>query len=248
MGRMNLRSLTVLTAALALPSFALAQEAPEDDGYRYGVAPSSSWAFGAGMASDGRDWGASRTDGDAHAWALAEWSSADRTFYAGPTVRTVKTQGSELEASIFAGWRPQVAGWDLDLGVTQSWLIDAAPGADDDQLTLGAAVIRSLGPVEGRLKVEHSPDGFGPREAWTWTELGATWDQSPALSWSAAVGRRDQEGAGVDYTGWNVGATWRLSDRFELDARWHDTDADAFDPYGDEDYEGRFVVGLSAYF
>ena len=39
------------------------------------------------------------------------------------------------------------------------------------------------------------------------------------------MGRRDQTG-GPDYTGWNAGVTYALTDALSLDVRYHDTDAD----------------------
>ncbi len=232
-------TLAVLTAALASPALAQEQTPPIAAG---------SWAFALGGATDNRSKDVSKSEGAPYVWGLAEWTSGDGAFYAGPAFETVRSNGSELEASVFAGWRPQVMGFDLDLNVEHKWLIDANPGTDDDAFEFTADVIRSIGPVEGRLRVQHTPDGTGAREAWTWYEAQARWDQTPTWSWSAAVGQREQE-VGVDYVGWNVGATWRLSDRFELDGRWHDTDVDGPMPMGgDETYEGRFVIGLSAFF
>lgn len=237
-------ALALLASTSALP--ALAQEAdPMTDPVVQ--APRGSWSFGAGVDSDNRSKNVSKSGGDASVWALAEYSSADGAFYFGPAAETVKSNGSELEVSLVAGWRPQVMGFDLDLSAEHKWLVDADLTDDAGAWEFTADLIRSIGPVEGKLRLQHTPDGIGSTEAWTWYEARASWDQSPTLSWSAGVGQREQE-VGVDYVGWDVGATWQLTDRLELDARWHDTDADGPAVVGTDIYEGKFVVGLATYF
>lgn len=237
-------ALALLISGAALPAGAQETD-PSDD--PVAQTPRGSWAFGAGVQSDNRSKQVSKSNGDASIWALAEYTSADGAFYFGPGVETVKSNGAEVEVSLVGGWRPQVAGFDLDLAVEHKWLVDADMTDDAGAWEFTADLIRSIGPVEGKLRLQHTPDGIGSTEAWTWYEARASWDQSPTLSWSAGVGQREQE-VGVDYTGWDVGATWRISDRLELDGRWHDTDADGVPPTSLESYESRFVVGLATYF
>ena len=237
---------TSFTLAAALTAFALPGLARAQDGDPPPVAPGA-WAFAVGVQSDNRSKNVSKSAGDPSAWALAEFTSDDGAFYFGPAVETVKSNGSELEMSLIAGWRPQVMGFDLDLSAEHKWLVDADLTDDAGAWEFTADVIRSIGPFEGRLRLQHTPDGVGSTEAWTWYEARAAWDQSPTLSWSAGIGQREQE-AGIDYVGWDVGATWALNDRLELDARWHDTDADGMPPTAMESYEGRFVVGIATYF
>ncbi|HEV2083228.1 MAG TPA: TorF family putative porin [Brevundimonas sp.] len=236
---MTLRPLALALLASALAAPALAQDADP--------APRGSWSFGAGVQSDNRSKQVSKSDGDPSVWALAEYASADGAFYFGPAVETVKSNGAEVEVSLIGGWRPQVWGFDVDLSAEHKWLVDAAMTDDAGAWEFTADLIRSIGPVEGKLRLQHTPDGVGSTEAWTWYEARASWDQSPRLSWSGGVGQREQE-VGVDYVGWDVGATWQVTDRLELDARWHDTDADGPAVVGTEIYDGRFVVGLATYF
>jgi uncharacterized protein (TIGR02001 family) len=235
----RLVSLTWLVVAASSP--ALAQEAPP-------VSPAGGWSFGLGAATDNKSKDVSKSGGEPFVWALAEWSSEDGTFYAGPAVETVESNGSRLEAAVYAGWRPQVMGFDLDLNVEHKWLVDADPGTDDAAFEFTADVSRAVGPVEGRLRVQHTPDSTGSRKSWTWHEARISWDQTSDLTWSGSLGRREQE-VGLDYVGWNLGATWRLGQRFELDARWHDTNVEGPIPPGDDEaYAGRFVIGAAAFF
>ncbi len=243
---MPLRPLALALLASTFGAPAFAQDAdPMSDPVTQ--AARGGWSFGAGVSSDNRSKDVSKSGGDPSAWALAEYTSADGAFYFGPAAETVKSNGSELEVSLVAGWRPQVWGFDLDLSAEHKWLVDADRTDDAGAWEFTADVIRSIGPVEGVLRVQHTPNGVGSTQAWTWYEARASWDQSPRLNWSAGIGQREQE-VGVDYVGWDVGATWRMTDRLELDARWHDTDADGVPPTPLESYEGRFVVGLATYF
>jgi uncharacterized protein (TIGR02001 family) len=201
------------------------------------------WSFGLGAATDNRSKNASKSDGDPYVWGLAEWESADGLFYAGPGFETIKSSGSDLELELGGGIRPQIAGFDVDLNAAHKWRVDADPGSDDDAWEFTANVSRSIGPAKARLQLQHSPDGTGSTRAWTWVEGQIGWDFTDKLSGSAAVGRREQDGA-PDYTGWNIGATYALTRTLELEVRYHDTDADA----PGEQYASALVAGISVYF
>ncbi len=229
-----IRTLTTTAAALALLACALpaaAQDAPPAAG---------SWAFAFGAATDNRSKAASKSDGEPFVWGEAEWESASGLFYAGPSFETVKSSGSDLEVALDAGFRPQVAGFDLDLNVKHKWLIEANPGADDDAWEFTADVRRSIGPASGRVRLQYSPDSTGASEAWTWYEAQVGWDFTHKLSGSAAIGRREQE-TSVDYTGYNIGLSYALTRAAELDLRWYGTDAEV----PGEQYSDALVAGIS---
>lgn len=233
---MILRTLMTASLLAALASPALVSPAVAQDG--------GSWTFGLGAASDNRSKAASKSDGDAYGWGLAEWESASGFVYGGPAFETVRSStGSDLELEIGAGIRPQFAGFDLDLNVTHKWQVDADPGQDDAAWEFTADVIRSIGPVEGRLRLQHSPDGMGGTGAWTWTEARAEWEAMRNARLSAGIGRREQD-ASLDYTGWDAGVTFAVARNLDLDIRWHDTDADV----PGEQYRSAVVVGLGVYF
>lgn len=235
---MILRTLTLAGVFAALASAALVSPVRAQD--------AGSWSFGLGAATDNRSKAASKSDGDGYVWGLAEWESASGFVYAGPAFETIRSStGSDLELSLGAGIRPQFAGFDFDLNAAHKWQVDANPGQDDDAWEFTADAIRSIGPVEGRVRLQHSPDGMGTTKAWTWVELRAAWEISPRARLSAGVGRRDQDNS-VDYTGWDAGATFALGRNLDLDVRWFDTD-----PHGaasGEQYDSAVVVGLSVYF
>ena len=90
------------------------------------------------------------------------------------------------------------------------------------------------------------PQGFGQpsrpdmRQDLAWVEGRLGWDFTPQLNGTVAVGRREQNGA-PDYTGWNAGVTYALTDALELDLRYYDTDAHTFG----EQYEDALVAKVA---
>lgn len=231
-----IRTLTTAAAAfLALAGGASAQEAAPADG---------SWSFAFGAATDNRSKDASKSDGEAYVWGEAEWASASGLFYAGTGLETIKSStGSELEGKIGAGFTPDVAGFDLDLNATFKQQFEANPGADDDAWEFTADVSRSIGPASGRIRLQHSPDGTGSTEAWTWYEARIGWDFTDRLEATASIGRREQDNS-VDYTGWNAGFTYALTRNLEAELRYHATDAEV----PGEQYADALVAGISIAF
>lgn len=229
-----IRTLTTAAAATALLACASAAAAQE------AAPPSGAWSFAVGAATDNRSKDASKSDGDPFVWGEAEWESASGLFYAGPSFETVKSSGSELEAALTAGVRPEFAGFDFDLNAKHKWLVDADPATDDDAWEFTADMKRSIGPASGRLRLQYSPDTIGAGKAWTWTEAQIGWDFTDKLYASAAIGRREQE-TSIDYTGYNAGISYALTRSLEADLRWYGTDADV----PGEQYADSLVAGLS---
>ncbi len=232
-----LRTLTtagvLATTLLAFTAPAAAQDAA-----------AGSWAFAVGAATDNRSKGASKSDGDAYVFGEAEWENASGFFYAGSGFQTIKSSsGSDLEVEIGAGLRPQFAGFDLDFNATHKAQIDAAAGYDDDAWELTADVKRSIGPASGRVRFQYSPDGMGGTEAWTWVEARLGWDFTNRLEGTAAVGRREQDNS-LDYTAWNAGLTFALTNNLDVDLRYYATDADV----PGEQYADSLVAGISLAF
>lgn len=208
------------------------------------TASPGAWSFQFGGGTDNRSKDASKSDGEPFAFGEAEWSSADGRFYAAPAFETIRSSdGSRLELELSAGYRPQIAGFDLDLNAAHKWRVDSDPGSDDDAWEFTADIERSVGPASARLRLQHSPDGAGSTEAWTWVAGRLGWELTPRLSASAELGRREQDNA-VDYTGWNAGVSFAATRALELDLRWHDTNADA----PGEQYAGALVASFSVAF
>lgn len=201
------------------------------------------WSFSAGAASDNRSKDASKSDGDPFVWGAAEWESDSGLFYVSPAAETIKSGGSELEVELAGGVRPQWAGFDFDLNVAHKWRLDANPGYDANAWEFTADMKRSIGPASARLRLQHSPDGAGSVKAWTWVALRGGWDFTDKLNVSAEIGRREQDES-VDYTGYNIGASYALTRNLEADLRWHGTNAKV----PGEQYADALVAGISVSF
>lgn len=215
-----LRNLTLCTllAGTALGLSALPAAAQD-------YVPAGKWNFGAGVATDNRSKNASKSDGKASVSGYAEWESADGLFYAGPAFETIKAGGSDIEAELNGGVRPQWGGFDFDFNVAHKWRLDANPGYDDAAWEFTADMKRSIGPASARLQLQHSPDGAGSVKQWTWVSARGGWDFTDKLNVSAEIGYRDQTNS-VSYTGWNIGGSYLITQNMEVDLRYHDTDAD----------------------
>ena len=221
---------TALALAVLMPNAAQAQA-------------SGDWSFAFGATTDNRSKNASKSAGDPSVSGLAEWSSEDGLFYAGPAFETIQSStGSDLEVSLAAGMRPEIMGFQVDLNVEHKWLVDANPGSDDASWEFTANVSRDIGPLGTRLQIQHSPDGAGATKAWTWIEGRLGWDFTDRLEGTVALGRREQDAA-PDYTGWNAGLRYALTPSLDLDVRYHDTDAAPSNPQ----YAKALVASVTAY-
>ncbi len=225
-------------AATALAACALAlQPAPAH-------AQSGGWAVVVGAATDNRSKDASKSAGDPYVFGVAEWSSDNDTVYVGPKFETIRSStGARLELELNAGYRPEIAGFSVDLNIAHKWQVDADRGQDDDAFELTADVSRAIGPVEAGVQWQHSPNGTGGVRAWTWVAASVGLDVTDRLNASVALGRREQDGA-PDYAGWNAGVTYAASSSVELELRYHDTDADPSNPQ----YASALVASVSVYF
>ena len=237
------RFLIPLVAVAGLfPAAALAQDVVWDE--PDAPAARGSWAFAIGAGTDSRSKGLSKTDGEPFGYALAEWSDPSGIYYVSGGVENIDhSTGADLEVELTAGARPQFAGFDLDLNVAHKWLLDAAPGADDDQWEFTANAARALGPASARLQLQYSPDGAGATEAWTWVEGRLGWEFSPTVGATAAVGRREQDNS-VDYTAWNAGLTWAFHRDADLDLRWHDNS----ESHRGGQYDSALVATVNVFF
>lgn len=168
-------------------------------------------------------------------------------FYGGGWASNVGFPGDDdtnAEFDLYGGFRPEVAGWNLDLGVVGYFYAGQPGGADYDYVELKAAASRAVGPATLGAAVFYAPDFFGASEdEAAYVEANAAF--APADRWtvSGAVGRQFVS-SDFDYTTWNLGAAYALSDTVALDVRYHDTDEHEFgDIYG-----ARAVASLKAVF
>lgn len=208
-------ALSLAMAAVALPATAVAQDDPDN------------WSFAVSVGTDSRSKGASKTEGEPFALAGVEWTDDSGAFYVVAEGENIDhSTGSQFEAEINAGWRPEAAGFEFDFNAAHKWYLDANPGADDDAWEFTADASRDLSErVDARLRFQYSPDSAGGTRSWTWVEARGRVRLTDRIRASAAVGRREQVNS-RDYTAWNVGADFEINDWASLDVRWYDTDVE----------------------
>lgn len=202
------------------------------------------WSANVAVASDYVFRGVSQTKEDAAISAGVDMSNG--VIYAGAWASNVAFVGdadTSIETDVYAGVRPEFGGFNWDFGVV-GYLYDEPETLDYDYVELKAASSRAVGPATVGAAVFWSPDFFGTSEdEATYAEVNAAF--APADRWtvSGAVGRQWLS-SDFDYTTWNVGAAYALTDNLAVDIRYHDTD----EPDFGQVYESRAVATLKATF
>lgn len=168
-------------------------------------------------------------------------------FYAGAWASNVSYSGdpdTNAEIDLYAGYKPQAGGWTFDIGAIAYLYAGQPGGADYDYVETKLGASRSSGPWTYGAVVYWSPDFFGAAEDEA-TYLQADLAYKAADKWtvSGAVGRQWVSSA-FDYTTWNAGVTYAVTDRVALDLRYVDTDEHGFG----EIYGARGVATLKAVF
>lgn len=189
--------------------------------------------------------GVSQTEEEAAVSAGVDLISG--SFYAGAWASNVAFPGdpdTEAEVDLYAGIRPEFAGWSWDFGAVGYFYTGQPDGADYDYVELKAGASRAVGPVTVGAVVFWSPDYFGAAEdEATYVEANAAFEATDKWTISGALGRQSLS-SDFDYTTWNVGAAYALTDALTLDLRYHDTDEHDFGQI----YESRAVATLKAAF
>ena len=203
------------------------------------------WSFNAAATSDYVFRGVSQTEEEPALSAGADVTVGQ--FYAGAWASNVSFPGDDdtnAEVDLYGGFRPEVAGWNLDLGVVGYLYTNQPDGADYGYAEIKAAASRAVGPATVGAAIYYSPDFFGAAEdEATYVEVNAA--VSPADKWTVSGGLgRQFLSSDFDYTTWNVGAAYQLTSNLAVDVRYHDTDEHDFgDIYG-----SRAVASLKAVF
>ncbi|WP_313101688.1 TorF family putative porin [Brevundimonas sp.] len=202
-------------------------------------------AFNAAAASDYVFRGVSQTESDPAISVGVDVTQG--AFYAGAWAGNVSFAGdadTDAEIDLYAGVRPEFAGFNWDFGVVSYFYAGQPDGADYDYVELKAATSRAVGPATLGAAIYWSPDFFGAAEdEATYAEINGA--ISPADRWtlSAAVGRQ-WVSSDFDYTTWNLGAAYQLTENLALDVRYFDTDEHDFGSA----YDSRAVASVKATF
>ncbi|MDY6922651.1 MAG: TorF family putative porin [Pseudomonadota bacterium] len=214
-------------AALLAASSASAQDGPQI-------------AWNVGLFSDYVFRGFSQTDEEAAIQGGVDLTAG--SFYAGAWASNVDFgDDTEAEVDLYGGFRTETGGFAVDVGAVAYLYVEAPDGADYDYVEFKAAASRAIGPVTAGAVVFYSPDFFGLDEEATYVEGNLAF--TPADKWtvSGAIGYQALD-VNDDYTTWNAGVAYALTDNVAIDVRYHDTDVDG--PLS----EDRFVGALKVFF
>lgn len=225
-------SLAAAVASLALGSAAHAQEASAVD-----------FSFNVGAASDYVFRGVSQTNEDPQIFGGVD--AAFGKGYAGVWASNVDFgDGTDFEYDLYVGFKPTVGAATLDLAVIYYGYGGMPSGANWDYWEGKAAISVPAGPMTLGAAVYYSPEFTGKTgDAW-YKEVNAAFSiPETKFSVSGALGHQAIAQAG-DYTTWNLGAGFAVSDNVSFDVRYWDTDASAFGKI----YDSRFVASVKLVF
>jgi uncharacterized protein (TIGR02001 family) len=198
-----------------------------------------------GAATDYVFRGVSQTQGDGEAFGGADISFA-KIGYAGTWISNVDFGDStRLEYDLYAGVKPVLGPVTFDFGALRYGYTHVPEGAEWTYWELKAAGSMALGPATVGASAFYSPNATGPGkiEAYYFELNGALPIPNSRLSVSGALGRQSYDGPG-DYTTWNAGLGYALTDKVGFDLRYWDTDEHRFG----KSYKARFVVSAKAIF
>ena len=198
-------------------------------------------AFNIGVVSDYVFRGASQTDEEPALQGGVDVSFASGFYVGGWASMVDFGDDTDAEVDLYGGYRTELGGYGLDLGVVSYLYVNEPGSADYNYVELKAAAARAIGPVTLGAAVYYSPNFFGADEQTTYLEANAAYAVTDKWSVSGAIGHQSLD-VNDDYATWNLGVAYALTDHLVVDVRYHDTDVDG--PLTDD----RFVVGLKASF
>lgn len=151
------------------------------------------------------------------------WESG---FYAGAWGSNIDFgDDTDAEVDVYAGYRTEAAGFNFDVGAIGYLYVGAGRDNSYDYLELKLAASRAFGPVTLGAAAYYSPDFFGADEEATYVEGNASFTPAPKWTVSGAVGYQALD-VSDDYTAWNAGVAYAITDSIILDGRYHGADVD----------------------
>ncbi|MFA4939315.1 TorF family putative porin [Brevundimonas sp.] len=181
-------------------------------------------AWNVGVVSDYVFRGFSQTGEDPAIQGGVDLTSG--SFYGGAWASNVDFgDDTDAEVDLYGGYRTEAGGFALDFGVIGYLYVGEPDAADYSYAEFKAAASRAVGPATFGAAVYYSPDFFGIDDEATYAEVNAAF--SPADKWtvSGAVGKQWLN-VTDDYTTWNAGVGYALTDKVGIDVRYYDTDVD----------------------
>ena len=181
-------------------------------------------AFNIGVQSDYVFRGFSQTDEDPSVFGGVDLTLGS-IGYVGVWASNVDFgNGTDAEVDVYAGIKPALGPVTLDLGVIYYGYIDSPSGSGQAYWEGKVAASFAAGPATLGVAAYYSPDFFGSVDDALYYEANAAIPiPNSKFSVSGAIGRQELEGPG-DYTVWNAGVGFALTDHVGIDVRYWDTD------------------------
>ena len=197
-------------------------------------------AWNVGVASDYVFRGYSQTDGNAQVFGGVDAKLGN--FYVGSWVSNVDFgDGTDVEVDLYGGYSSEIEGFEVNFGFAGYFYPSKPDGSGYDYGELKADISRAIGPVSLGTSLTWTPDYFGDDEAATYVEANVAFALADGWKVSGAVGYQALDVSG-DYSTWNLGVGYSLTETVLIDVRYSDTDLD--DPLAD----GRVFASLKVDF
>lgn len=192
-----------------------------------------------GIASEFVGKGIGKSNGEISPFGSIELGASD--VYASVVVAGAElSQGADLEILSTIGYRPKIGSVSFDLAILNRDLYGSRTDYQGNSFEYQVDASQKFGPVNVRLRLNYTPDGFGATEGAWWNELQTTLSLDAKTKLSAAIGDRSADG-GASYAAWNIGAKRKLTDSVTLDLRYYDTDSRQIS----DAYDSRLVASVS---
>jgi len=231
-------SLAAAAATVALGGAAMAQEV--------------SLSYNVGIASDYVFRGVSQTQEDPQVFGGVDLGYG--IGYAGVWASNVDfgTSDPSVEVDLYAGIKPTVGDVALDFGVLYYGYVEDKNGLPGkfSYTELKAAASKPFGKLTLGVAGYWSPEFPGNGGEASYVEINGALPVAEKFTVSGAVGYQTVDtdgyfaGIGTDYTTWNLGVGYALTDKLGVDVRYWNTDEK---DYGDI-YGQRIAVSLKAAF
>lgn len=227
-----------VVVAVAVAALALAGAGRAED------QPPFKLAFNVGATTDYVFRGISLTDEKPQAYGGID-AVIGSIGYAGVWVSNVDFgNGTDAEVDVYAGVTRTVGPVSLDIGVLYYGYIGAPDGSHQGYFEAKALASVPAGPATLGAAFYYSPEYFGKTGDAAYYEVNAALPLGDGkFTLSGALGYQQFKGP-TDYTTWNVGIGYQVTDNVGLDVRYHDTDEHGFGSL----YDSRVVAGVKVVF
>jgi uncharacterized protein (TIGR02001 family) len=250
--RLGARTAVLVAIALGVATSSYAQ-----------TTPSVSVAVNAGVASDYGYRGVDKTNGGVEGFGGLDLSRGDvyvGTWTSNVDLKRFGEDRASAEIDAYGGWRPNLFGYDFDLGAIAYTYVD--PAMREDYVEAYAKASRAIGPFSAGLSLYASPQYPRAAGAGAYVEGKAAYALTRKLMLSAALGDQYEAHAiapapclptqagcagpysDLNYVDWSLGGSYALTDQIGLDLRYTDTDAHGLGA----PYHARVVLSARASF